>query len=127
MRQTGKRIGTWIEAQVLLPLAWLLALSMAWLAVAGLIRYAEPSSPVTFLASIAEILGAIALAAGLWRYVAGEEDRLKAKHYQAWQVINSAHGNRGSGGRIDALRDLAQDGVSLAGVNLDRARLKRLV
>ena len=49
---------------------------------------------------------------------------LKAANYQAWTVINSAQGKGGSGGRIDALRDLAQNGVSLAGVRLDGAWLE---
>jgi len=45
-------------------------------------------------------------------------------NYQAWQVINSAQGKGGSGGRIDALSDLLRNGVSLAGINLDGARLE---
>ena len=46
------------------------------------------------------------------------EDQRKAKHYQAWQAINLAHGLVGNCGRYDALLDLHQDGVSLVGVNL---------
>jgi len=45
-------------------------------------------------------------------------------NYQAWQVINSAQGKGGSGGRIDALSDLLRNGVSLAGINLDGAWLE---
>src|SRR5262245_27012735 len=45
----------------------------------------------------------------------------KAANYQAWQVVNSAHGRGGSGGRIDALEDLVRNDVSLAGVQLDGA------
>jgi hypothetical protein len=48
---------------------------------------------------------------------------LKAANYQAWQVVNSAQGKGGSGGRIDALQDLSRNGVSLAGVKLDGAWL----
>jgi hypothetical protein len=48
----------------------------------------------------------------------------KAANYQAWQVINSAQGKGGSGGRIDALADLSGNGVSLAGVRLDGAWLE---
>ena len=48
----------------------------------------------------------------------------KDSNYQAWQVINSAQGKGGSGGRGDALRDLARNGISLAGVNLDGAWLE---
>jgi len=51
------------------------------------------------------------------------ENQRKAKHYQAWQVINLAHGKPGSGGRIDALRDLNEDRVSLNGVDISNAFL----
>jgi hypothetical protein len=44
--------------------------------------------------------------------------------YQAWQVINSAQGKGGSGGRVEALRDLLRNNVSLAGINLDGAWLE---
>ena len=35
-------------------------------------------------------------------YFAKSGDRLKQKHYQAWQVINTAQGQGGSGGRLEA-------------------------
>src|SRR5262245_55093196 len=41
----------------------------------------------------------------------------KDTNYQAWQVINSAQGKGGSGGRVDALADLVRNDVSLAGIN----------
>lgn len=43
-------------------------------------------------------------------------DRRKRDHYEAWQVINSAAKQSGSGGRIQALQDLNDDGVDLEGV-----------
>ncbi len=49
---------------------------------------------------------------------------IKAANYQAWAVVNSAQGKGGSGGRIDALQDLNQRQVSLAGVRLDGAWLE---
>lgn len=51
------------------------------------------------------------------------ETQRKTKHYQAWQVINLAQGKGGSGGRIDALRDLVKDGESLDGADLSHAWL----
>jgi hypothetical protein len=51
----------------------------------------------------------------------------KAANYQAWQVVNTAQGKGGSGGRIDALQDLVRNQVSLAGVQLDGAWLEGLV
>jgi len=54
------------------------------------------------------------------------ENQRKAKHYQAWQVINSATGQRSNSGRMDALQDLNRDGISLAGVDISKAVLPRL-
>lgn len=59
-------------------------------------------------------------------YFIEAEDRRKARHYQAWQVINSAQGKPGSGGRIDALQDLNRDGVSLVGIDISGAYLPEL-
>jgi hypothetical protein len=50
----------------------------------------------------------------------------KDANYQAWQVINSAQGKGGSGGRVDALADLVRNDVSLAGINLDHAWLESI-
>jgi hypothetical protein len=62
------------------------------------------------------------------------DDRTKERHYRAWELINSARGSTGDGGRKDALHDLSRDGISLAaaplenaylrGVNLECAKLK---
>jgi len=56
-------------------------------------------------------------------YFGESGDRVKQKHYQAWQVINSAQGKGGNGGRIEALEELNADGVSLVGVDLSSAFL----
>lgn len=56
-------------------------------------------------------------------YFGESGDRMKQKHYQAWQVINSAEGKGGNGGRIEALEELNADGVSLVGVDLSSAFL----
>jgi len=68
-------------------------------------------------------------------YFSESGDRLKQKHYQAWQVINTAQGKGGSGGRIEALQELNTDriplvavdvsGAFLQGINLAKARLLR--
>ncbi len=63
---------------------------------------------------------------GVIFYFAGAKDRLEQKHYQAWQVINTAQGKGGSGGRIDALQDLNSDGIALVGVDLSGAFLQNL-
>jgi hypothetical protein len=51
-----------------------------------------------------------------WFWEAG--DREKQKHYRAWELINSARGSTGDGGRRDALQDLNEDHVSLAAAPL---------
>ncbi len=56
-------------------------------------------------------------------YFNGAGDRRKTKHYQAWQVINTAQGKGGNGGRITALQELNEDHVPLVGVDADRAYL----
>jgi Pentapeptide repeats (8 copies) len=57
-------------------------------------------------------------------YFAESGDRLKQKHYQAWQVINTAQGKGGNGGRIEALQELNADGIPLVGVDLSGAFLQ---
>jgi len=57
-------------------------------------------------------------------YFGESGDRLKQKHYQAWQVINTAQGKGGNGGRIEALQELNTDGISLVGVDASGAFLQ---
>lgn len=66
----------------------------------------------------------ILLATILWFSEMGE--RTQQRHYQAWQVINTAQGKGGSGGRLDALEQLAADGVELVGVDVSLAYLRGL-
>jgi uncharacterized protein YjbI with pentapeptide repeats len=73
-----------------------------------------------------EYLGSFSILFTAIVYFAGAGDRLKQKHYQAWQVINTAEGKGGNGGRIDALQELNRDGVSLVGVNVGGAYLQGL-
>jgi Pentapeptide repeats (8 copies) len=70
-----------------------------------------------------EYLGRFGVLVAVVFYFAESGDRLKQKHYQAWQLINSAEGKGGNGGRIEALEELNADGVSLVGVNLNSAFL----
>jgi hypothetical protein len=71
-----------------------------------------------------EYLGSLGVLIAVIFYFAESGDRLKQKHYQAWQVINSAQGKGGNGGRMEALEELNVDGVSLVGVDLSAAFLK---
>jgi len=71
-----------------------------------------------------EYLGSFSILVAVIFYFSESGDRLKQKHYQAWQVINTAQGKGGSGGRIDALQELNKDGVALVGVDLSSAFLQ---
>ena len=51
-------------------------------------------------------------------------DRKKQKHYQAWQVINTAQGKGGSGGRVEAMQELNADKIALVGVDASHAFLQ---
>jgi hypothetical protein len=75
------------------------------------------------LVEFLEYLGSFGVLVAVIFYFAESGDRLKQKHYQAWQVINSAEGKGGNGGRIEALEELNADGISLVGVNLSSAFL----
>ena len=73
---------------------------------------------------VLEYLGSFGVLIAVIFYFAESGDRVKQKHYQAWQVINTAQGKGGSGGRIEALQELSDDGVSLVGVDLAGAFLQ---
>jgi Pentapeptide repeats (8 copies) len=73
---------------------------------------------------VLEYLGSFGVLVAVIFYFAESGDRLQQKHYQAWQVINSAQGKGGNGGRIEALQELNGDGVSLVGVDLSAAFLQ---
>lgn len=76
------------------------------------------------LVELLEYLGSFSILFVTIFYFAGAPDRLKQKHYQAWQVINTAEGKGGNGGRIDALQELNDDRVSLIGVEATNAYLE---
>jgi Pentapeptide repeats (8 copies) len=72
---------------------------------------------------VLEYVGTLSVFFAVISYFAESGDRIKQKHYQAWQVINTAQGKGGAGGRIDALEQLNEDGVSLVGVDVSDAFL----
>ncbi len=99
---------------------WLLPLLViewpfAWLAYA-LSRW-------SFL-EVLEYLGSFSVLIAVIFYFSESGDRIKQKHYQAWQVINTAQHMGGSGGRIEALAELNADGVPLVGVDVSSAFLQ---
>jgi hypothetical protein len=75
---------------------------------------------------VLEYIGTFSIFFAVISYFAESGDRLKQKHYQAWQVINTAQGKGGSGGRIEALEELNRDRVPLVGVDVSDAFLMGL-
>jgi hypothetical protein len=71
-----------------------------------------------------EYVGTLSILFAVIFYFADAGDRLKQKHYQAWQVINTAQGKGGSGGRIEALQELNEDHVPLVGVEASDSYLQ---
>jgi hypothetical protein len=75
---------------------------------------------------VLEYLGTFSVLIGVIFYFSESGDRVKQRHYQAWQVINTAQGKGGSGGRIEALQELNEDKVPLVGVDVSSAFLQGL-
>jgi hypothetical protein len=101
---------TMVRYRLLVPFVWC-EWAMEWV-----VYWIRQWAIVDFL----EYAGRFSVVVAVVLYVGGRHDRLKQKHYQAWQVVNAAQGKPGTGGRIDALQDLNGDRVSLAGVDLSR-------
>jgi hypothetical protein len=75
---------------------------------------------------VLEYLSTFSVLVGVIFYFSESGDRVKLRHYQAWQVINTAQGKGGSGGRIEALQELNGDKVPLVGVDVSASFLRGL-
>jgi hypothetical protein len=118
--QSSTRPAPWSEqrAQVRHPaLVPLLAFDWVWQWVAWLL------SNWSFL-QVLEYLGSFSVLIAVIFWFSESGDRVKQRHYQAWQVINTAQGKGGSGGRIEALQELNTDHVALTGVDASSAFLQ---
>ncbi|MGH9746793.1 MAG: pentapeptide repeat-containing protein [Candidatus Acidiferrales bacterium] len=73
---------------------------------------------------VLEYMGSLSVLVAVLFYFSESGDRTKQKHYQAWQVVNTAQGKGGSGGRIEALQELNADRVPLVGVDVSGAFLQ---
>jgi len=76
------------------------------------------------LFEVLEYGGSFSILIAVIFYFMGTGDRMKQKHYMAWQVINTAQGKGGSGGRVDAMQELNDDHVPLIGVDVSDAFLQ---
>ena len=118
--KTRTRPEPWSRPAAQAKYGWLLPVyALEW----GLRWLAYLLSGWAFL-EVLEYLGTLSLLVAAVSYFAESKDRIKQKHYQAWQVINSAQGKGGSGGRIDALEELHRDDVPLVGVDVSDAFLQ---
>lgn len=73
---------------------------------------------------VLEYLGSFSVLVAVIFWFSESGDRIMQRHYQAWQVINTAQGKGGSGGRIEALQELNADRVPLIGVDVSSAFLQ---
>jgi Pentapeptide repeats (8 copies) len=80
----------------------------------------------TSILEFLEYCGSFSILIGVIFYFMDAPERTKIKHYQAWQVINTAQGKGGSGGRGEALHELNEDHVPLVGVDLTDAFLQNV-
>ena len=71
-----------------------------------------------------EYIGKLSIVVAVIFYFLEVPTRRKQVQYDAWRVITSNEGKTGSGGRIQALQDLNNDGVDLTGVDLRMAFLR---
>lgn len=87
----------------------------------GVALKGEPGK--TIFETIFDNLESIALGSAGVIFLLEIKERQKRDQYEAWQVVNSAQDQTGSGGRIQALEDLARDGVNLKGLTVPYAYL----
>jgi hypothetical protein len=119
-RRTTRRPAPWNTIKSDFKHPWLLPLRrVEWI----LEWTAYALSRWSFL-EVLEYLGSFSVLIGVIFYFSESGDRVMQRHYQAWQVINTAQGKGGSGGRIEALQELNADKVPLVGVDASAAFLQ---
>ena len=115
-----ERPPAWAERREQTRHAWLLpfvALEWLWEWIAFAL------SNWTFL-EVLDYLETFSVLIAVIFYFSESGDRVKQRHYQAWQVVNTSQGKGGSGGRIEALQELNADRVALVGVDVSGAFLQ---
>ena len=122
VREPRTRPAPWPERRARTRHRWLvplLAIDWLWEWLAYLLGNWSFLEVLEYLGSFSVLIGVI-----FWFSESG--DRVMQRHYQAWQVINTAQGKGGSGGRIEALQELNADHVPLTGVDVSSAFLQGL-
>ncbi|HMD49088.1 MAG TPA: pentapeptide repeat-containing protein [Bryobacteraceae bacterium] len=120
IREERPRPASWKEYKQSVRHRW----SMPWHAIELAFQWtAYFLSRWAFLA-VLEYMGILSVLFAVVFYFSEAGDRKKQKHYQAWQVINTAQGKGGSGGRIEALQELNADKIPLVGVDVSGSFLQ---
>src|SRR4029077_19030713 len=115
-----ERPGSWADKKRGVTSAWALPFSkMEWC-----LEWAAFFLSNWKLLEVLEYLSSLSVLAAVLFYFSESGDRIRQRHYQAWQVINTAQGKGGSGGRIEALQELNSDRVPLIGVDVSGAFLQ---
>lgn len=112
----------WHQFRTHIPYRWLAPLFfLDWLT-----QWAVYAMSHVSLLELLEYCGSFSILIAVIFYFLDGPERIKLKHYQAWQVINTAQGKGGSGGRTDALHELNEDHVPLVGVDVSDAFLQKV-
>ncbi|SKB15430.1 Globin [Planktothrix sp. PCC 11201] len=101
---------------------WVVAITIAFMLVVLVIFTPDDS----VLSRILSDVEPISIIVAIILYVKEIPDRKKEFRYQAWSVIDAAHGVTVSPARIIALQDLNEDGVALNNLDLPSAKLVRI-
>ncbi|MEP6488438.1 pentapeptide repeat-containing protein [Microcoleus vaginatus GB2-A3] len=99
--------------------AWLVAIVSAVLFIIIYVAADDNS----LIGEILQSVDALSMVVALILFIKEAPDRRKQFHYQAWSIVDAAHGVKVSYARILALQDLNEDGVSLRGVDAIGAEL----
>jgi len=122
LRESRKRPASWAEYKRSIGHGW----STPWHGVELVFEWIAYFLGRWAFLEVLEYSGTFSVLIAVVFYCADTGNRRKQKHYQAWQVINTAQGKGGNGGRIDALQELNADKVSLTGVDIAGAFLQGL-
>lgn len=102
------------------------------LVLVALIRLFEETpmgrSLITWLGiqSFLDVIEGVSVLVAVFIYFKEGPERQKRSRYEAWKVIDAAHGRRNSYARIQALQDLNEESISLRGLDAPKADLREI-
>jgi len=119
-RERRERPAEWVEYRTRARHRWtvpFVAMDWVWEWVAHFLSNWAFLEALEYLSSFGVLIAVIF-------YFAESGERTRQRHLQMWQVMNTAQGKGGSGGRIEALQELNADHVQLVGVDVSGAFLR---